>query len=154
MGISASPARKLLHGTVSLQLASNYSTTEGIQYRREEYKTKGISYHSLKLFREQRMLFLLNEIFGSHIQEVCMTNCDVRFPSLAIQGALGCRPPLAYLQRNCGCGIFHCVFFSSVSCFHATKRPHSPFAKKGQILCKKETGQCHHKFCLILTHCQ
>ena len=113
VGISASQARKLVHGTVSLQLASNYSTTEGIQYRREEYKTKGISYHSLKLFREQRMLFLLNEIFGSHIQEVCMTNCDVRFPSLAIQGALGCRPPLAYLQRNCGCGIFHCVHFSA-----------------------------------------
>ena len=112
VGISASPARKLVHGTVSLQLASNYSS-EGIQYRREEYKTKGISYHSLKLFREQRMLFLLNEIFGSHIQEVCMTNCDVRFPSLAIQGALRCRPPLAYLQRNCGCGIFHCVHFSA-----------------------------------------
>ena len=59
------------------------------------------------------MFLLLNEIFGSHIQEVCMTNCDVRFPSLAIRGALRCRPPLAYLQRNCGCGIFHCVHFSA-----------------------------------------
>ena len=113
VGISASPARKLIHCTVSLQLASNYSS-ERRKFNTDKKctKQKGISYHSLKLFREQRMLLLLNEIFGSHIQEVCMTNCDVRFPSLAIRGALHCRPPLAYLQRNCGCGIFHCVHFS------------------------------------------
>ena len=99
--------------TVSLQSASNYSS-ERRKFNTDKKctKQKGISYHSLKLFRGQRMFLLLNEIFGSHIQEVCMTNCDVRFPSLAIQGALRCRPPLAYLQRNCGCGIFHCVHFS------------------------------------------
>ena len=114
VGISASPARKLVHCTVSLQLASNYSS-ERRKFNTDKKctKQKGISYHSLKLFRGQRMFLLLNEIFGSHIQEVCMTNCDVRFPSLAIQGALRCRPPLAYLQRNCGCGIFHCVHFSA-----------------------------------------
>ena len=156
VGISASQARKLVHGTVSLQLASNYSTTEGIQYRREEYKTKGISYHSLKLFREQRMLFLLNEIFGSHIQEGSVH--DKLWCEISLTGNTRCIAlPTTFGIFAAELWMWHfslCAFFSVVSCFHATKRLHSPFAKKGQVLCKKANGQCHHKFCLILMHYQ
>ena len=113
VGISASPARKLVHcfSTIYKLLKHQVKEENSIQTRSVQNKRALVTI--VWNFRGQRILLLLNEIFGSHIQEVCMTNCDVRFPSLAIRGALRCRPPLAYLQRNCGCGIFHCVHFSA-----------------------------------------
>ena len=50
--------------------------------------------------------------------------------------------------------FFIVCIFQCGSCFHATKRLHSPFAKKDRYSVKRRLADAIISFCLILTHYQ